>query len=412
MSVRHYFKIAMQGVTANKGRAALTVLGIVIGIAAIILIMSIGKGGQKLILNQVQGLGSKTIAVVPGRHPKGPSDVVQTFSDSLKERDLKALKQKSNVPYAEDVMPIVFGGTSGEYQGETYWFTIFGGTEQMANQFDISPDRGLFIEPEDVTGRADVIVIGAKVKQELFGETDPIGQKIKIKGRNFRVIGTMPSKGQLAFFNLDEVGIMPYTTAQQYVFGIKHYNRIIVSATSEELIPETVADIKQTLRDNHGITDPAKDDFFTETQGEAIEQVSVITNILTLFLASVAAISLLVGGIGIMNIMLVSVTERTREIGLRKAVGATEGNIMTQFLLEAIILTVSGGAIGIALGSLFSFITALTLSKVYSLGWTFTFPLSAALLGFGVSATVGLIFGLYPARQAAKKNPIEALRYE
>ena len=222
----------------------------------------------------------------------------------------------------------------------------------------------------------------------------------------------MPSKGQLAFFNLDEVGIMPYTTAQQYVFGIKHYNRIIVSATSEELIPETVTDIKQTLRDNHGITDPEKDDFFTETQGEAIEQVSVITNILTLFLASVAAISLLVGGIGIMNIMLVSVTERTREIGLRKAVGATEGNIMTQFLLEAIILTVSGGAIGIALGSLFSFITALTLSKVYSLGWTFTFPLSAALLGFGVSATVGLIFGIYPARQAAKKNPIEALRYE
>jgi putative ABC transport system permease protein len=412
MTLLSSFKTSFRGLRINKSRSALTILGIVIGVGAIIIVVALGQGAQDLILNQIRGIGSKTIAIVPGRHPKGPSDVVQTFSDSLKERDLRALKQKSNVPYAEDVMPIVFGGVSGEYHGETYWFTIFGGTEQMSKQFDISPDFGVFIAPEDVTSRADVIVIGDKVKQELFGETDPIGQKIKIKGRNFRVIGTMPSKGQLSFFNLDEVGIMPYTTAQQYVFGIKHYNRIVVSAMSEDLIPETVADIKQTLRDNHGITDPEKDDFFTETQGEAIEQVSVITTILTLFLASVAAISLLVGGIGIMNIMLVSVTERTREIGLRKAVGATEGNILTQFLLEAIILTVSGGVVGIILGSLLSFITALTLSRIYSLDWTFTFPLSAALLGFGVSATVGLIFGLYPARQAAKKNPIEALRYE
>src|SRR3989338_7113396 len=412
MTLLYSFKTSLRGLRINKSRSALTILGIVIGVGAIIMVVALGQGAQDLILNQIRGIGSKTIAVVPGRHPKGPSDVVQTFSDSLKERDLKALKQKTNVPYAEDVMPIVFGGVSGEYRGETYWFTVFGGTELMAKLFDIAPDQGVFISSEDVTARADVIVIGSKVKKKLFGDDNAINQKIKIKGRNFRIVGTLPSKGQMSFFNLDEVGIIPYTTGQQYVFGIKHYNRIVVNVVSEEYIPETVADIKQTIRANHGITDPEKDDFFTETQGEDIEQVSVITNILTLFLASVAAISLLVGGIGIMNIMLVSVTERTREIGLRKAVGATEGNIMTQFLLEAIMLTVSGGVIGIILGSLLSFVTALALSRVYSLDWTFSFPLSAALLGFGVSATVGLIFGLYPARQAAKKNPIEALRYE
>src|SRR3989338_8107164 len=192
MTLIYTIKTSFSGLWINKSRSALTILGIVIGVGAIIVVVALGRGAQDLILNQIRGIGSKTIAVVPGRHPKGPSDVVQTFSDSLKERDLKALKQKSNVPYADDVMPIVFGGVSGEYQGETYWFTIFGGTEQMANQFDIFPDQGVFIVPEDVTSRADVIVVGAKVKEELFGETDAVGQKIKIKGRNFRVIGTMP----------------------------------------------------------------------------------------------------------------------------------------------------------------------------------------------------------------------------
>ncbi len=222
----------------------------------------------------------------------------------------------------------------------------------------------------------------------------------------------MPKKGQFSFLNFDEVAIIPYTTAQQYIFGIKYFHRLVIEADSEANVPRTVEDIKITLRNSHNITDPEKDDFFIETQTEAMETVSTITNVLTLLLAAVAAISLLVGGVGIMNIMLVSVTERTREIGLRKAIGATEKDILTQFLLEAVILTLIGGIIGIILGASFSFATSLILTQVLSLSWAFTFPVQAALLGLGVAAFVGLVFGLYPARQASLKSPIEALRYE
>jgi len=409
----HYaFKTALKGLRTHKSRSALTILGIVIGITAIMMVMSLGRGAQDLILSQIQGIGSKTIAVAPGRHPKGISDVAQIFGDSLKEKDLESLKRKSNVPGAEAVMPVVFGGVTGSYGSEGYWFTIFGATPLIMKIYDINPSEGAFFTDEDVTARADVIVIGAKVKEKLFGSSDALGQRIKIKGRNFRVAGILPSKGQFTFFNMDEAGFVPYTTAQQYIFGIKHFHRFVVEAESEELIPSTVEDIKRTLRENHNITDPDKDDFFTETMGEAIEQVGTITSVLTAFLAAVAAISLVVGGVGIMNIMLVSVTERTREIGLRKALGATEKDILVQFLMEAVILTAIGGFIGIALGASLSFLVALVLRQFLALGWFFTFPVGAATLGLGVSAAVGLVFGLYPARQASLKEPIEALRYE
>jgi putative ABC transport system permease protein len=412
MKLTNIFKTSITGLKTHQSRSILTILGIVIGVTAIMLVMSLGEGAQNLILSQVQGVGSKTIAIVPGRQPKGPSDFIQTFSDSLKERDLESLNRKSNVPDIESVMPIVFGGVSGSYGSETYFFTVFGATEAIMTYFDIAPSEGNFFSSEDVAGRSDVIVIGSKIKEKLFGNSQAIGEKIKIKGKNFRIIGVLPKKGQFSFFNLDETGIVPYTTAQQYIFGIKHFNRLIANAKSEDVIPYATEDIKRTLRENHNITDPEKDDFFLETQGEAIEQISSITNILTAFLAAIAAISLLVGGVGIMNIMLVSVTERTREIGLRKAIGATEKNILTQFLLEAVMLTLAGGLIGIILGAFLSFLIALVLSRALATNWAFTFPLNAVFLGIGVSALIGLIFGILPARSAAKKSPIEALRYE
>ncbi|MBI5079338.1 ABC transporter permease [Candidatus Wolfebacteria bacterium] len=412
MLFKHSFKTALIGLKTHKMRSVLTILGIVIGIAAIILVMSLGEGAQNLIISQIQGIGSKTIAIVPGRHPKGPSDIIQTFSDSLKERDLESLRKKSNVPDAESVMPIVFGGVSGAYQNETYWFTVFGATEAIIGFFDIAPEKGFFFDDSDVASRAEVAVIGVKVKKELFGDSEAIGQKIKIKNRNFRVIGVLPAKGQFSFFNLDEVAMVPYTTAQQYIFGIKYFNRLIVNAKSEEAIPRAIEDIKTTLRNNHNIIDPEKEDFFVETQGQAIEQVSVITDIFTAFLAAIAAVSLVVGGIGIMNIMLVSVTERTREIGLRKAIGATKKDILIQFLLEAVILTIIGGIIGIIFGTVLAYIVSLVLSYYVSLDWVFIFPFSAVALGMGVAALIGLVFGIYPARQASLKSPMEALRYE
>jgi putative ABC transport system permease protein len=413
MILRYSFKTALNGLKTHKSRSVLTILGIVIGITSIILVMSLGQGAQNLILGQIQGIGAKTIAVAPGRHPKGPTDFISMFTDSLKQKDIEALSQKTNVPHLGNIMPLVFGSDVAAYGTDTYRPTIFGATDLFAKIYDIYPGEGRNFTSDEVRGYADVVIIGSKVNDELTANGESLlNQKIKIKGRNFRVIGILPKKGQSTFVNFDEAAIIPYTTAQQYVFGKKYFDRIVVEADNEANVTQTVEDIKITLRNSHNITDPAKDDFFVETQAEAMETVSTITNVLTLFLAAVAAISLIVGGIGIMNIMLVSVTERTREIGLRKALGATDGNILVQFLLEAVVLTALGGVIGIILGASFSFLISMILSNVLATNWAFTFPVGAALLGLGVAAFVGLVFGIYPARQASKKSPIEALRYE
>jgi putative ABC transport system permease protein len=412
MTLRNSFKTAVAGLKTHKSRSVLTILGIVIGIAAIILILSLGEGAQNLILGQIQSIGSKVIAVVPGRQPKGPTDIISTLTDSLKQNDLETLEKKNNVPHLEKLMPIVFGSQTAAFGNETYRPTILGVTDLFAKIYDVYPAEGRLFSDEETKSYADVVLIGSKVKEELFGNEEALDKKIRIKGRNFRIIGILPQKGRFMFLNFDDSAIIPYTSAQRYIFGIKYFHRFAIEVDNEANIAQTVEDVKITLRNSHNITDPEKDDFFVETQAEAMETVGTITNVLTLFLVAIAAISLIVGGIGIMNIMLVSVTERTREIGLRKAIGATEKNIMTQFLLEAIILTAIGGIIGIVLGALFSFATSFILSKILSLNWNFTMPISAVLLGIGVSSLVGLVFGLYPARRAASLNPIDALRYE
>jgi putative ABC transport system permease protein len=415
MKLRYVFKTAVSGLRTHGGRSALTILGIVIGVMAIILIMAIGKGAQNLILTQVEGMGSKTIIVIPGREPKGPTDpsiVEAILSDSLKDRDFKALQNKANVPGLDKIMPIVFGPATAVYESNTYRTTIIGSSDMIADIFDLQPAEGNFFTAEDIKGLADVAVIGSKVKTQLFGQSPALGERIKIKGRTVRIVGILPEKGQVSLFNFDEIVLIPYTTAQQYIFGIKYFNRFIIEAKTEEIIPSTINDITLTLRNLHGITDPAKDDFYITSQADIVKRLDVITSILTLLLTSVAAISLLVGGIGIMNIMLVNVTERTREIGLRKALGATESDIMTQFLMEAIILTALGGLLGIAIGVGIAWLIAFGFRYFGGINWVFVFPVSAVLIGVGVSAAIGLVFGLYPAGQAAKKSPMEALRYE
>ncbi|MCK9344616.1 MAG: ABC transporter permease [Candidatus Pacebacteria bacterium] len=411
MKLKHSLKTAYRGLEQNRARSILTILGIVIGVTAIILVMSLGQGAQNLILDQVEGMGTRTIIVGAGREPTGPSDAGQIFSDSLKRKDLELLERRENTPSLRYVVPIVFGVSDASYLSDTFNLTIFGTDPTMEEIFDMPLKAGSFFTEEDVRARAKYVVIGNKVKTELFGADDALGKIIKMKGHNFRVVGIIAERGQ-DIFNFDEAAIIPYTTAQDYILGIKYFNRFLTQAQSEELITEAAEEIKLTLRESHDLTRDDKDDFFVVTQVDLAGRLSAITSVLTIFLAAVAAISLIVGGIGIMNIMLVSVTERTKEIGLRKALGATYKNILTQFLLEAVILTGMGGIVGILLGAFLSWAISAGIAQFTTIAWTFSFPVSAALLGLGVSGIIGLVFGLYPARAAARKSPIDALRYE
>ena len=405
-------RTAFSSLNANRSRSALTILGIVVGIASMILVVAAGEGARELILGQLQGFGSRTLFIEPGREPTGPSSFVEIFTDSLKEQDVRALTMRGNVPGITDVAPVVIGSYAVSWRNESVRTSVIGATDIFAEILDVDPDQGVFFDDEEIKQRSPVAILGSEVRRKLFGETDAVGQIARIKNVNFRVVGTMPQRGNISFFDVDNLVLVPYTTAQQYLTGTDYLQTILVRVESEDIIPRVKEDIMGILRANHGITDPAKDDFHITTPADAAERVSMITGILTALLTAVAAISLVVGGIGIMNIMLVSVTERTREIGLRKAIGATRRDILSQFLLEAVLLTAAGGIGGIGLGPAMGYATSFVLSRALGTPWTFVFPLQAAAFGLVVAAAVGFVFGLYPAQRAARLDPVEALRYE
>jgi putative ABC transport system permease protein len=412
MKLRNTIKTAVTGLSTHRSRSLLTILGIVIGITAIMLVMAISQGATDLILSQIQGLGSKTIIVRAGAEPKGPSDTLSIFTKSLKDREVQALKNPSMVRGVETVVPIVVGSGTALYMGETKNAALIGTTPDVLLTLDIYPKYGTFFTQNDVAARSSVAVLGNEVKEELFGDSDAVGETIKYYDRNFKVIGVFDKQGQTGALDIDTSIIVPSTTANQYLLGQSHYTILMVKVESELITERAANDIRMTLRELHNITNPEKDDFFVATQADLAKIVGQITGILTALLVSVAAISLIVGGIGIMNIMLVAVTERTREIGLRKAVGATTSDILRQFLFESVLLTSAGGFIGIALGAFLSLIMSVGLSYYLEVDWGFAFPIMGAILGIVVSGAVGLIFGLYPARSASLKSPIEALRYE
>lgn len=394
----------------NKTRTFLTMLGIIIGISSVIILISAGQGAQSLIVDQVKGIGSNLLIILPGGTKStfsAPPSAQGIIITSLTEQDVKALRNQTLAPDLEYVNPEVRGQFTVSYNNQDEQTAVAGEDETYGIVHNINLSSGSWYGKTESDGFGQVAILGATVKDDLFGAADPIGQTIKIKQISFRVVGVMEPKGVGAFgVDQDSQVIVPVSTGQKILLGINYYNTIYVQVRDEKAIDAAKDEVSKILRDNHRITDPAKDDFTIRNPQDALALLGTITSALTLFLGAIAGISLIVGGIGIMNIMLVSVTERTREIGLRKAIGAKRKDILMQFLIEAVVLTIVGGFIGIVLGYLGSF----AISKVGN--WPPAVPLYAVGLAFGVSALFGLGFGIYPANKASKLSPIEALRYE
>ncbi|HPW34728.1 MAG TPA: ABC transporter permease [Candidatus Paceibacterota bacterium] len=411
MNIRDILKTTSSDLTVNKGRSFLTVLGIVIGIAAIIIVMSVGDSAKGLITNEIQSFGPQNVFVNPG-HPANSFDMAgAVLSKSIVKKDIDDLKNKTNVPDAILISPSVTGFFSVAYGPETRQSTIWGTAAEGLAIYNLTVNEGRLFTKEELDGKASVTIIGKNVAKELFGLQNPIGEKIKIKEKNFLVVGVF-SSGNSSFLGIEDMVVAPYTTVQQYLMGIKHFHEIAIQAKSAELVPGMVEDIKTTLRNNHNIDDPDKDDFIITTQEDLMKTIGGVLDALTVFLALVAAISLIVGGVGVMNIMFVSVTERTQEIGLRKSIGATNKDILTQFLIEAVFLTGIGGVIGVLVGSFITFSMMFIASQVTGVNFPFIFSITGALLGIAISGGAGLVFGVFPARQASRKSPMEALRYE
>ncbi len=410
MKFQYVMLTALQALRLQLTRSALTVLGIVIGVMAIILIMSLGQGAQQLILDQVSGFGAETITLRPGN---GATDFSAIFAQSLTKADFEALSRKQNVPNLALIAPSLVATEQVTYRDEIIRTMLWGGSvEFLADILDFELAAGELFRETDIDSVARVVVIGAQVKEDLFGTEQAVGEHIQIKDKRFRVVGVLARRPNVGGFNINELVMMPYTSAQTYITGSDYYNEIMMRADSVAAVPKMVYDITRTVRESHDIRFGDEDDFYIQTQDDVIENIETIVNVFTAFLVAVVAISLVVGGVGIMNIMLVSVSERTKEIGLRKALGARRRDILRQFLTEAIILTGLGGVVGIVAGALLSFGASLILAETVASDWSFSFPVFGAVLGVGVSVVVGLAFGIYPAYQASRKSPIEALRYE
>ena len=405
-------RIALQGVMSNRLRSLLTMLGVTIGVASVIVLVAVGTGSSAAVQNQLEALGTNVLTVFPSRGGFGfgggggrATLGTQSSSSGLTMKDVTALRKKQNAPDLKSVNPVVNTQVTATYQGATYQPSQFVGTSAgyfEAENLELAAGR-LFTEA-DVSNRSPVVVLGTTVVQNLFGTTNPIGETITANGVQFQVIGVLESKGNQGLTNQDDVAIAPITIVQASLTGVTgSLNQIVVEAKSKDATSEAEAEINSTLLSTHKITNDQAD-FRVLNQASFISASNASQHTFTVLLGAVAAISLLVGGIGVMNIMLVTVTERTREIGIRKAIGARRAHIVGQFMVEAVLLSMIGGLLGVAAGIAGSRFEIIGIQPVVA-------PYSV-VLAFCVSAAVGLVFGIYPAGRAAALRPIEALRYE
>jgi len=391
--------------TGNKVRSGLTILGIVIGIASVITMVSIGQGAQKSIEQNIESIGSNLIIVRPGAQRSGGISSGGGSGQSLTLEDAQAIKDQ--ILEVKAVAPEISRRYQITAKGSNTNTSVVGTTADYLIARNINVDSGSFFNDQQIKSSAKVAVIGPTTRDDLFGvDANPVGQFIRLRNMEFMVIGMTQAKGGSGFSNPDDAVYVPITSAQHYLSGDPYVSMISVAVTEQSYMASVQESINNLLMQRHNISDPTQADFSLMNQNDIIATASSITGTLTLLLASIAGISLLVGGIGIMNMMLTTVTERTREIGLRKAVGVRKIYINLQFLAEAVVLTFFGGAVGIFLG----WLASLAVAKFASM--TTEVSLTSILLAFGVSAAVGIIFGFYPARRAANLSPIEALRYE
>ena len=404
MSILMTLRIALKALNRNKMRTVLTMLGMIIGVGAVITMVALGRGAQATIEEQVKSAGTNTININAGNFSQGGVRQGQGMASSLTAEDATALRQVPGIQY-------VSAGVNSRSQviaGNQNWSTQIQGTDVDFQQIRSWPTKyGAFFTPQDVSSAAKVAVLGTVVADTLFGpDVDPTGEIIRVRNQPFKVIGVMISKGQGAFGqDQDDTIFAPYTTVQKKLQGIQHINNITVSAETPDTAPVALA-IGEALRLRHKLVAGEPDDFTVRTQEEIASLRTETTRTMTVLLAAIAGVSLVVGGIGIMNIMLVSVTERTREIGLRMAIGARGSDVLLQFLVEAIVISLFGGLIGIALGF------ALSLGIERFASWPTSIPADWIAIAFGVAAATGVFFGFYPARKAARLDPIEALRFE